>query len=52
MLGLRVSATIRALLSGTFLQRKDVVNQCLEFGAGTARKYVEPFQAVARAVAV
>ena len=26
-----VSATLRASLSGTFLQRKDVVNQCLEF---------------------
>ena len=24
--------TLRAWLSGTFLQRKDVVNQCLEFG--------------------
>ena len=23
--------TLRTLLSGTFLQRKDVVNQCLEF---------------------
>ena len=23
--------TLRASLSGTFLQRKDVVNQCLEF---------------------
>ena len=28
----RVLITLRASLSGTFLQRKDVVNQCLEFG--------------------
>ena len=27
--------TLRALLSGTFLQRKDVVNQCLEFDLWT-----------------
>ena len=27
--------TLRAPLSGTFLQRKDVVNQCLEFGEET-----------------
>ena len=27
-----VLITLRASLSGTFLQRKDVVNQCLEFG--------------------
>ena len=26
------SRTLRASLSGTYLQRKDVVNQCLEFG--------------------
>ena len=26
-----VCSTLRALLSDTFLQRKDVVNQCLEF---------------------
>ena len=26
-------STLRAPFSGTFLQRKDVVNQCLEFGA-------------------
>ena len=29
-------ATLRASLSGTFLQRKDVVNQCLESGADAA----------------
>ena len=29
----RRCSTLRASLSGTFLQRKDVVNQCLEFGA-------------------
>ena len=28
----RVSGTLRAPLSGTFLQKKAVVNQCLEFG--------------------
>ena len=28
--------TLRAPLSGIFLQRKDVVNQCLEFGKGFA----------------
>ena len=30
---LMVHGTLRAPLSGTFLQRKDVVNQCLEFGS-------------------
>ena len=29
--------TLRAPLSGTFLQRKDVVNQCLEFGVSSVR---------------
>ena len=28
---------VRASLSGTLLQRKDVVNQCLEFGLGHDR---------------
>ena len=33
--GVWVGGTLRASLSGTFLQgRKDVVNQCLEFGLG------------------
>ena len=27
--------TLRASLSGTLLQRKDVVNQCLEFGVSS-----------------
>ena len=34
-----VLITLRASRSGTFLQRKDVVNQCLEFG-GRFRKTV------------
>ena len=29
--------TLRASLSGTFLHRKDVVNQCLEFACSLAR---------------
>ena len=29
--------TLRAPLSGTFLQRKDVVNHCLEFGVSSVR---------------
>ena len=33
VLGVWVSTTLRASLSGTFLQRKDVVNQCLESGS-------------------
>ena len=33
MLGVGLGVKLRASLSGTFLQRKDVVNHCLEFGS-------------------
>ena len=34
-----VYSTLRASLSGTFLQRKDVVNQCLEFGVYSSQPW-------------
>ena len=36
-MGVTVSGTLRAPLSGTFLQRKEFVNQCLEYECQRAR---------------
>ena len=36
----RITLTLQAPLSGTFLQRKDVVNQCLEFGSRSVAESV------------
>ena len=38
--GVSARHTLRASLSGTFLQRKDVVNQCLEFVQGVVSFFV------------
>ena len=39
--------TLRVSLSGTFLQRKDVVNQSLEFGVGYAlKRFVQREEAI------
>ena len=38
----RTRLTLRASLSGTFLQRKDVVNQCLEFEYGARSEHRFP----------